>query len=278
MSQNESLSVMNARMAVLRLERSSSVDGLSIIRQAAERIGNSSSWIPMVIDASEDVGGIELINQQSLVNALRGHGIILIGWYFGNRKNGDGLKLLAKSSGLVVFSSLSSIDSDHATDLSQEHEEMTGKSDDEIHDAIVDEVALSHLASPLPSPDNIDDSVAIAVVLDGRLRSGQQLRSDASVIVNGNTHSGSEVYANKDIHIKGHCDGALFAGVLGDKKAQIRCSKFRASLISIAGSYQIYETFPPEVIGKSIIIELKNDEFVWRLDPNPSSIDHASTP
>lgn len=93
------------------------------------------------------------------------------------------------------------------------------------------------------------------------VRSGQQIYArGGDLILLSSVSEGAEVLADGNIHVYGILRGRALAGVQGDETARIFCSKFHASLVSVAGVYLLNENFDKKIIGKNILVSLKNEQ------------------
>lgn len=96
-------------------------------------------------------------------------------------------------------------------------------------------------------------------IIDFPVRSGQKIYAKhADLIVINNVSAGAELVADGNIHIYGRVQGRVLAGANGDTTRKIFCTGLFAELVSISGEYWISDQIPPEFIGKSAQIYLKN--------------------
>lgn len=82
-----------------------------------------------------------------------------------------------------------------------------------------------------------------AKIVEQQVHSGRQVYADQGrdLIIVGSVSAGAEVLADGCIHIYGALRGRALAGVKGDSLARIFCHNMAAELVSIAGSYQLFE-------------------------------------
>ena len=93
------------------------------------------------------------------------------------------------------------------------------------------------------------------------VRTGQQVYArGCDLVVVAPVANGAEVLADGNIHVYGPLRGRAFAGALGDERARIFCSEFRAELISIAGHYRVFEEIPAQHEGKAVQIHLDGNK------------------
>lgn len=83
------------------------------------------------------------------------------------------------------------------------------------------------------------------LLLEKQVRSGQQVYAQGrDLIILASVSPGAEVLADGHIHIYGSLQGRALAGVQGNVQARIFCQDLHAELISIAGSYRLYDSLP----------------------------------
>jgi septum site-determining protein MinC len=104
--------------------------------------------------------------------------------------------------------------------------------------------------APTPAPAAAKRTGPPSLVVNQTLRSGQSVSfEDGDVTIIGSVASGAEVVAGGSIHVYGALRGRAIAGLKGDPKARIFCSKFHAELVAIDGVYQTAEDMPRDRIG-----------------------------
>lgn len=72
------------------------------------------------------------------------------------------------------------------------------------------------------------------MVVNRTVRSGQEIRTEGSVLICGNVNPGSQVIAGGSIDIRGVCRGLVHAGAFGDEKAVIIADRLMPVQIRIA--------------------------------------------
>jgi septum site-determining protein MinC len=104
------------------------------------------------------------------------------------------------------------------------------------------------------------------------VRSGQRIYArNRDLIVLSQVGSGAEVIADGNVHVYGTLRGRAGAGARGDRAARVFCTDFRAELISIAGVFRIFETFPDGLEGSPVHVWLYKDELrVARIGAPPA--------
>ena len=73
-------------------------------------------------------------------------------------------------------------------------------------------------------------------------------------------NNGSELIAAGNIFIYGTGRGRIIAGASGDPNARIFCQSLEAQLISIAGTFCVYDDIPAHYLNKSVQIYLNNNQ------------------
>ena len=93
------------------------------------------------------------------------------------------------------------------------------------------------------------------------VRSGQRVYARHSdLVVTSTVGAGAEVIADGCVHIYGTLRGRAVAGARGEVTARVFCQEFHAELISIAGVFRVFETLPPELVGKPVQAWLDGDD------------------
>jgi septum site-determining protein MinC len=93
------------------------------------------------------------------------------------------------------------------------------------------------------------------------VRSGQRVYARHSdLVVTATVGAGAEVIADGCVHIYGTLRGRAVAGARGEVTARVFCQEFHAELISIAGVFRVFETLPPELVGKPVQAWLDGDD------------------
>lgn len=100
-----------------------------------------------------------------------------------------------------------------------------------------------------------------SLMLDSPVRSGQSVffpQGDVTVL--GSISSGAEVMAGGSIHVYGALRGRALAGVGGNSKARIFCSRVEAELLAIDGYYRTADDVEPSLRGKRAQAWLDGDQ------------------
>ncbi|MFL0807698.1 MAG: septum site-determining protein MinC [Oceanobacter sp.] len=97
----------------------------------------------------------------------------------------------------------------------------------------------------------------------GNVRSGQQLYSQGDLILMGNVSAGAELIAAGDVHVYGHIRGRVLAGTPDNKSAVISCQHFDAELVSIGGTYQLFDTQECQQHQGDTLIQLQENRLTY---------------
>ena len=100
----------------------------------------------------------------------------------------------------------------------------------------------------------------LALIHPQPVRSGQRVYArNRDLIVSAPVGAGAEVMADGCVHIYGSLRGRALAGARGDVNARVFCQEFNAELVSIAGVFRVFETIPPDLVGKPVQAWLEGD-------------------
>ncbi len=90
------------------------------------------------------------------------------------------------------------------------------------------------------------------------VRSGQSVSfTEGDVTVLGSIASGAEVIAGGSIHVYGTLRGRAMAGVTGDNRARIFCSRVEAELLAIDSHYKMAEDFSEDIRSQPVQVWLE---------------------
>lgn len=193
-----------------------------------------------------DFGGLarmpDAATAQSLIDGLRGAGVIPVALAYGSRET----ELLAEQLGLPLLAKFRA-----------QYEATTA--------------APAPAAAPrTPAPESVPAKPAPAakaaetkpgLVQKTPVRSGQQLYAEnRDLTVLSTVGAGAEVISDGSIHIYGALRGRALAGARGNADARIFCREFHAELVAVAGHYKVMEEVPKELRGKAVQIWLDQDQ------------------
>ncbi len=110
----------------------------------------------------------------------------------------------------------------------------------------------------------VEPVVTATRVHHGNVRSGQQIYAPGgSLVIIGSVGNGAEVIADDSIHIYGALRGRALAGARGNQQARIYCQQLEPELISIAGTYQVNDALPTEMVNKDVFIRLEQNKLIF---------------
>lgn len=113
-------------------------------------------------------------------------------------------------------------------------------------------------AAPAPEPTILRTP---SLMQHQPVRSGQRIYARHSdLVVTSMVGAGAEVIADGCVHIYGTLRGRAMAGARGEVTARVFCQEFHAELVSIAGVFRVFETLPPELVGKPVQAWLDGDD------------------
>lgn len=98
-------------------------------------------------------------------------------------------------------------------------------------------------------------------IIDRPVRSGQQIYSPGGdLLVIAQVSPGSELLADGNIHVYGSLRGRALAGLSGNKEARILCLGLEAELVSIAGTYRVFDDIDEALKGQPAQVRLEQDQ------------------
>lgn len=99
------------------------------------------------------------------------------------------------------------------------------------------------------------------MTVDRVVRSGQQVYSArGDLVVIGSSGAGSELIADGNIHVYGALRGRAICGINGNQQARIFCRELEAELVSVAGTYKLFEELPEQWKGIPAQISLYDQQ------------------
>lgn len=122
--------------------------------------------------------------------------------------------------------------------------------------------AVASIAPAAPPPPQTIVEPALPTLMQHQpVRSGQRVYArNRDLIVTTVVGAGAEVMADGCVHIYGVLRGRAMAGARGEVTARMFCQEFHAELVSIAGVFRVFETIPPELLGKPVQAWLDGDD------------------
>jgi septum site-determining protein MinC len=112
--------------------------------------------------------------------------------------------------------------------------------------------------APVASPAA---AAASTMIIDTPVRAGQRIYArGCDLVVTAVVNSGAELIADGSIHVYAPLRGRALAGATGNTEARIFALSMEAELVSIAGTYQTFESgLPKEVAKKAAQVRLAGD-------------------
>jgi septum site-determining protein MinC len=112
-----------------------------------------------------------------------------------------------------------------------------------------------------PAARDVPAFSAAALMHHQPVRSGQRVYAQhRDLVVTAMVGAGAEVMADGCVHVYGTLRGRAMAGTRGEVTARVFCQEFRAELVSIAGVFRVFETIPPELVGRPVQAWLDGDD------------------
>ncbi len=206
-------------------------DRLLLFKEQAPELFNH---LPLILDVEAVLESLNKQNLADLSRLLKSYGFLPIAI-----QGGDGQRL--KQLALEDLHILSHAAYHGASPAVAPFAEVEA---DPLPPSIPDQAAVHpNAASQAASPTQSYEYPPL--LLEKQVRSGQQVYAQGrDLIVLASVSPGAEVLADGHIHIYGSLQGRALAGVQGNAQARIFCQDLHAELISIAGSYRLYDSLP----------------------------------
>lgn len=114
------------------------------------------------------------------------------------------------------------------------------------------------------APEKIAPERKPTRIVRGTVRSGQQIYAECSdLLVIGSVNEGAEVIADGNIQVWGSLRGRAIAGAQGDTEARVLCQQLRAELISVAGTFQVFDAYAwPDDRNEPVEVRLRDEKLV----------------
>ena len=124
------------------------------------------------------------------------------------------------------------------------------------------------VAQPTPSESNPhqDKIYQAPKIITNKVYSFQQvIAQDRDLVLLAKVKSGADVISFGSISAYKEVQGSLFAGIKGDEKSTIFVQSFNAELVSIAGVYKKFDVVPTKLYGRSVMIDLFNNQLRFQI-------------
>ncbi|MBF0388651.1 MAG: septum site-determining protein MinC [Desulfamplus sp.] len=99
-----------------------------------------------------------------------------------------------------------------------------------------------------------------ALILTGRVRSGQKIETQSHLIIAGNVNPGAELTAGGNIIVLGALLGQVYAGYPDDEYAFVMALDFRPTQVQIGGVVSI--EINSEFVGKPVFATVKDNKII----------------
>ncbi len=238
-------------MTVLHLED-------AVPEQIQQLLEKKASQAPKFFDSAPLVINVEMLTEtpdfNKIKSAIFAANFIPVG-VAGVRNNE--MREAAKNAGLAILTAGKEVTSDSVT--LHTPKESIYKTPSELREEAEAQAAQ---AQPQAEISQSDASISTKVV-QGNVRSGQQIYSAGPVVILGSVSNGAEIISNDSIHVYGNLRGRALAGARGNHDARIFCGHLEAELVSIAGHYLLSDSLPEPFVGQEVQIRLDNEKIIF---------------
>jgi septum site-determining protein MinC len=226
----------------------------AVPEQIQQLLEQKSNQAPKFFDSAPLVINVELLSEipdfLKIQSAILAANFIPVG-VTGVRNNE--MRIAAKNAGLAIVTAGKDVISDQVT--LHTPKESIYKTPSELREDA--EVQAAKREEPQI------DAQATTKVVQGNVRSGQQIYSSGPVVILGSVSNGAEIISNDSIHVYGNLRGRALAGARGNQDARIFCGHLEAELISIAGHYLLSDSLPEPFVGQEVQIRLDNEKIIF---------------
>lgn len=234
-------------MTVLHLED-------AVPEQIQQLLTQKASQAPKFFDSAPLVINVEMLSDipdfNKIMSAILATNFIPVG-VTGVRNNE--MREAAKNAGLAVLTAGKDVAADPV--ILHTPKESIYKTPSELREETEEQAAQVGIAQP--------DSLISTKVVQGNVRSGQQIYSPGPVVILGSVSNGAEIISNDSIHVYGNLRGRALAGARGNHDARIFCGHLEAELVSIAGHYLLSDSLPEPFVGQEVQIRLDNEKIIF---------------
>ena len=241
-------------LSVLHIENTSPDDIFHLLQQKAKQAPKFFESAPLVINVENLASPPDFTAIEAAITAS---GFIPVGI---TGVHNDDIRQAAKASGLAILTSRKE-SVVHSDVVPHTPKESIYKTPSELREAAEEEPSTSNIVNL--AEQNPAESFAATKVVQGNIRSGQQIYSKGPIVILGSVSNGAEIISDDSIHVYGSLRGRALAGAVGNNSARIFCGRLEAELISIAGHYLPSESLPAEFVGKEVQIQLSNEKIIF---------------
>jgi len=237
-------------MSVLHLEDASPEKIKQLLNNKAQQAPKFFDSAPLVLNV-EALADVPDFNK--IMNAVYAANFIPVG--VTGVKTPD-IRQAAKEAGLAILTSGKEVSADQ-TVLHTSREKIY-KTPSELRASSETEQSQSQNI-----PEAVIGDSTTTKVVQGTVRSGQQIYSAGPIVILGSVSNGAEIISNDSIHVYGNLRGRALAGARGNVDARIFCGRLEAELISIAGHYLPSESLPANYVGQEVQIKLESEKIIF---------------
>lgn len=234
-------------MTVLHLED-------AVPEHIQQLLEQKASQAPKFFDSAPLVINVEMLSEipdfHKIQSAIFAANFIPVG-VTGVKSNE--MRAAAKSSGLAILTAGKDVTADPV--IFHTPKESIYKTPSELREEAE--------GRPVQVEESQLDSQISTKVVQGNVRSGQQIYSPGPVVILGSVSNGAEIISNDSIHVYGNLRGRALAGARGNQDARIFCGHLEAELISIAGHYLLSDSLPEPFVGQEVQIRLENEKIIF---------------
>lgn len=235
-------------MSVLHLEDASPEKIKQLLNDKAKQAPKFFDSAPLVLNVEALT---EVPDFNKIMNAIYAANFILVG--VTGVKSAE-IRQAAKDVGLAILTSGKEVAADQV--VLHTPREKIYKTPSELREST--EAEPTQIVS---EPDS--GEFVTTKVIQGTVRSGQQIYSAGPIVILGSVSNGAEIISNDSIHVYGNLRGRALAGARGNSEARIFCGRLEAELISIAGHYLPSESLPANYVGQEVQIKLESEKIIF---------------
>ncbi len=244
-----------ARPAVVKLQygqigmmqlRIGTTDTGALLDELTGRIATAPKFFqrtPVCLDLSELEQAPEIGEVKAVIDAVRRAGMLSIGLSGGSAD----VELLSTALNLPILSAFRAVNNPFPAAAQPAATTATAAT------TTATETTTATAAEPAAAAPVETGAGLAALIHSQTVRSGQRIYArDRDLVITAGVGAGAEVMADGCVHIYGSLRGRAMAGAHGQLSARVFCHEFNAELVSIAGVFRVFETIPPELIGKPV--------------------------
>lgn len=242
------------------------------IRASLESLTLPSDVVPVVLDVLDDVA-VDDVFFETLIDLLWQKNIAVIAVMDGLASEfakarkmavlpNDGKRIARLSDKLApqsdITANTTNTHSDNTTN--QPSQSVVATKTTHLESSHLEQ-SSTNLSATNTTTNTAKNSDMPSLVYEQMLRSGQSVHHiGGDLIITNSVNKGAEVVTDNNLHIYGKGQGRLVAGATGDEQSRIFCQVFEPSLVSVAGTYCLYDDIPADFIGKAVQVTFDKDK------------------